>query len=169
MLVPPPTPVQISDLPSFFELYASKGPFGRATFYSLNPRQLLKWSGLDASRFSASHSNDNTSKKIKKTFKTKEIVKTKETVKTKPNTVKITTKETVKETVTVKKTTPAKSDRGFLWEGYPMANLHLLLLDTASSAAYAALREYYKTDAEIVNDVAIQVVMGGNLLIIGGH
>jgi len=112
---PPPTPVQLSDLPRFFELYASKGPFGRATFHSLNPRQLLKWSGLDASRFS----------KVKKT-----------------------------------KSAKNKSDRVFLWEGYPMANLHLLLLDTTTGAAYAALREYYKTDAEIVNDAAIQVYHG---------
>lgn len=52
---PPPTPVNYQNLLTFWELYAADGPYGKnLSFYALNPKQQLNWSGLDSDRFSQS-------------------------------------------------------------------------------------------------------------------
>eukprot|EP00798_Chlamydomonas_sp_ICE-L_P024603 gene24603-10221_t len=53
-LNPPPTAVNLADLPLFFDTLVSGGkasPLDGPTFFSTRPEQQLKWSGLDESRF----------------------------------------------------------------------------------------------------------------------
>ena len=46
-LPPPPTPLLVPALPSFWDLYAKAGPFGPVTLHACHPRELLSLSGLN--------------------------------------------------------------------------------------------------------------------------